>query len=248
MAGDSGRGGSSRSGDDSPIILDDSGHKGLKTKGLIDTVSEIEHFGAIESEGGNIPAALWTQRYNWDFMEAGFISAMHSALLSVVMTPLAMGVVEKIIPVFGSTNPSFTDQLFAFMLALSLTIGYAGFVANVGKYYPYKFTKRMIKAFVQGLAAGKFIVVGLAFIFFHILYFWVSERNVAKVLMLLQNNYFKVETETLNSIFEWFMEFRKVFLVSAWFLVGTAILFVLIPVISIWWAQHKATKKKKEDE
>ena len=72
-----------------------------KPKGFIEAFSQIERYYELETQGSDIPPGLFTTQQKIEFWEVGFISTFWSSLFSIALAPLAIGVIEKYIPVFG---------------------------------------------------------------------------------------------------------------------------------------------------
>ncbi|MDQ5987098.1 MAG: hypothetical protein CSYNP_02835 [Syntrophus sp. SKADARSKE-3] len=222
-------GGSSSSSGDSSVIL--TGGQQGKPTGFIDAISKIERMSGMETKGAEIPAVMFTTKERIEFWEVGFISTLNSALFSFILTPVAIGVLERLIPVFGSTEPSVVDQILVFMLAISFSVGYAIFLGRLGTYFRGPYTRAMIKNFFGGVAASAFLKIVIALALFHYLAFVVLDRQ--RVGMFLLNFESTVGTDRLAEWFVWIMSFKKVFLISAWFITATTCMYVFVPAISI---------------
>jgi hypothetical protein len=96
-----------------------------------------------------------------------------------------------------------------------------------------------------GLITGAILKMILAFILFHFIYFVVLEpHRLANFLIKLK---WLAKYETLNSIYLWLLDFKPVFLTSAYFIVFTTFLLIVIPTGSIFIRSRK-TKKLMEKE
>jgi hypothetical protein len=216
-----------------------------KPKGLIDALSEIQQYYVVERSGSLIPEDFFTIGGKLAFFEVGFKGAFLSGLVSALLIPFAIGVFERYIPIFGSYEPSLFDQFFALILSISFSIGYAIFIASVGKYYIGVITKSAIKNLFVGFTTGIFLKLVIVFILFHSIYFFVLEPySLAKTLMKLR---FFLKYETLNRVYVFLREFRPVFLISAYFVILTSLLMVSIPLGSII-INSKRTKAMMEQE
>jgi len=155
--------------------------------------------------------------------------------VSVLFTPLAIGVVEKHVPVFmGDGRADWFDTLLVFALALSFTIGYAVFLARLGRYYRAPFTKWMIRSFLGGVYASAAVKVVFAMVLFHFLALLVCEPARAAAFVLTFRGW--VSWDTLQGWYEFLVGFREVFILSAWFIAATTLLYVAAPLASISWA------------
>ena len=202
-----------------------------KPKGLIDAIAEIEQFYVAESEGSEIPERFFTIKNKIEFFEVGFKGSFISGLVTILLTPVAIGVIENMIPVFGSPEPTMFDKAFVFCIALSFTIGYSLFIGILGRYYQGKVTRSMIRNFVSGVVVGAMLKLILSFIFYHFMFLVVlKEGRVADVLISIQS---RIEGEWVHDVFHWIMAFKPVFLTSAYFMALTTAIFIFIPLCSI---------------
>lgn len=213
------------------VIITSGGGGDLKPKGVIDAVSEIEKYSAMDRRGSQIPERFFTTKNRIEYFEAGFKGSLISGLVTALLAPLAIGVIERMIPVFGDKEPTAFDKGFVFLIALSFSIGYAVFTGGMGRYYNGNFTRVMIKSFVSGSIAGAILKMVLAFIFFHFLYLAVFvEDRIASVVYVFRS---WADPGYLENIYQWLVHFRPVLLISAWFIVLTTLIFIMVPVISI---------------
>ena len=214
-----------------------------KPKGLIEAISEIERLFAMEDLRAEIHEKIFTLKNKLEFFEVGFKSALVSGLITASLTPLAIGVIEKIIPVFGSTNPTLFDQMFVFLLALSFSIGYAIFVSSAGRYYRGNITKQMISNLFTGLIIGSLLKIAIVFPLFHIVYYAViTKENIIYILKFFVD--YASKSHLLN-IYVWMVEFRPVFLLSAWFILVSTVIFISIPLITLGYSILKDRRKNK---
>ncbi|NPV51766.1 MAG: hypothetical protein HPY60_11315 [Candidatus Methanofastidiosum sp.] len=230
----SGKGSSSTSSGSGGIYLPQAPEK---IKNLFDAISEIEFYAASEEEGDKISEKFFTTKQKLQFMEVGFKSAFISGMITALLSPLMVGVFEKIIPVFGSYNPTLIDQIYVFLLTVGFSLGYGIFIARVGKCYSkkYSISKSMVNNLMAGLTAGALLKAIFVFFLFHFIYFSIlTPENVAKALVpLAKKGFFSLSFENVEKIFIWIMEFRKTFLTAAWFVVFTSLLLVVIPFFKI---------------
>jgi uncharacterized membrane protein (UPF0136 family) len=230
----------------SGTVVITSGGGESKPKGIIDALSEIEKFSAMDRRGSEIPERFFTTKNRIEYFEAGFKGSLVSGLVSALLAPLAIGVLEKLIPVFGDVEPTAFDKGFVFLIALSFSIGYAVFIGGMGRYYTGKFTRVMIRSFVSGTIIGAVLKMVLAFILFHFLYLVVlTEERIAAFLSIFRS---WITQRTLEQVHGWIVEFRPVLLISAWFIVLTTVIFIMVPVISIGIALYRERKTSLKEE
>ncbi|MFA5353157.1 MAG: hypothetical protein WC291_02915 [Thermodesulfovibrionales bacterium] len=217
-----------------------------KPKGLLDALSEIQQYFIVEKEGSPVPEDFFTIKGEMSFFGVGFKSAFLSGLISVLFTPIALGVVDKYIPIFGSYEPNLFDRFMAFSIALGFTVGYGAFIARLRKYYIGRITRTAIRWLLGGIYTGAAIKAVFAFVLFHIIYFLVlTPKNVTMVL-IKNGSYLKPETKV--QIFEFLMNFKPIFLSSAYFVAISTFLLIAIPSIAIWRGGRKLAAIQENEQ
>jgi hypothetical protein len=215
-----------------------------KPKGFFEAISLIERCHELESSGGEIPAGMFTTQNKIEFWEAGFISSLWSGFLTVAFTPLAIGVIERLIPVFGGDEAKAFDQVLVFFLAVSFTLGFAAFLGRLGRFYEGMYTKTMIRSFLGGVTIGAVLKVFFSFILFHFLALYVSEPARLGNFILLAAGW--ISPARLESAYYFLLNFRRIYLISAWFILITTISYLSVPFASIGlriWRDRKTRKR-----
>lgn len=200
-------------------------------RGIIDAISNIEYYHAQEKRGAILSAGFFTMKQQIEYFEVGFRGSFISGLITALITPLAIGVVERQIPVFGSTAPSLFDRFFVFMLAFGFWLGYSCFIARAASLYIGPYTRSMIRSFVGGVIVGAIGKMVIAFIAFHFLYMVLLSKNHVLQLLLMLGKHLK--TDSFIAIYGWIMDFRPVLIVSAYLIVLSTIVFVTIPLVAM---------------
>lgn len=213
----------------------------IHPKGFLEAISFIEQNFANELGGAVIRDTFLTTKQRIEFFEVGFRSSFLSGLISAFLTPVAIGVVEHYIPVFGSTDPDTFDLIFAFLLAVGYSLGFGVFLAYAATKFIGNYTKAMIRNLLGGVVAGAVLKAILAFIAFHFLYFVVlSDANMGWAAMALRKIH--VPQLAIQAVYHWVYDFRPVFLTSAWFVVGVTLVFIAIPSIAMLLAIRRNRK------
>jgi hypothetical protein len=213
----------------------------IHPRGLLEAISYIDQNYANELGGCMIHARFLTTKQRLEFMEVGFRSAFASGIVTALLTPVAIGVIEQYIPIFGDADPSMFDKVSAFLLALGFSLGYAIFMAKTATCYIGKYTRAMIANLMGGMVFGAVLKALVAFIAYHFIYFKIfSSEHVAWVVSRLY--YTKVSQQKVTEIFNWVQGFKTVFLTSAYFILVTTAIFILIPVIAMIYAHIRNRK------
>jgi hypothetical protein len=230
---------------DGTTIIEKDGSPKLIPHGLFDIMKIVWTYHSMEQRGVEFPGDFFTPDDMLKYSTTGILESLKSGLIAILFTPIAFGVISAIVPIFGESDPSHFDKMFAFILALSLTIAYAFVLISITQRYIFPFTKKIIKNFLQGVIAGKILITIVAFIFYHWMYIKVlTEDNVIAASSRLHSF---VSYDKLNSIYLWIMDFRPVLLTSAWFIVLTTVIFISIPLISIVITVRKNKQLTEED-
>jgi hypothetical protein len=217
------------------------GAREIHPKGLLEALSYIDQNYANELGGCIIKSRFLNTQQRLEFMEVGFRSAFVSGVISVILTPVAIGVLERYIPMFGNARPDIVDQFSALLLALSFYIGYALFIAKSAKSYIGEYTRSMVLNLLGGMTFGAVLKAILAYIVFQTIYFYIATDS--HIYWISQQLYHaRLKPESVARFYCWVAGFRPVFLTSAIFVVLTTIIFTIIPWLAYLWA--KARNKK----
>ncbi len=219
--------------------------QGQKPKNIFEALNELEFFAASESEGEPIPEKFFTIKQRLDFMEVGFKSAFLSGMITALLSPFMIGVFEKIIPVFGTYNSSILDQIYVFLLTVGFAIGYGIFISRMAKCYKYGVSKEMAKNIMIGLWTGGLLKMFFVFLLFHFIYFQVLSPEWCKKAFVYLYEKKWVSDSLVIDAYKFILEFRKVFLTAAWFVVGTTLAFLLIPTLRILKVKWEVRKERQ---
>lgn len=213
----------------------------IHPKGFLEAISFIEQNFANELGGAVIRESFLTTKQRIEFFEVGFRSSFLSGLISALLTPIAIGVVERYIPVFGSTNPDTFDLIFAFLLAVGYSLGFGVFLAYAATKFIGNYTRAMIRNLLGGVVAGAVLKAILAFIGFHFLFFVVlADSNMQWAAKALYRMH--VPQSTVLAVYHWVYGFRPVLLTSAWFVMGVTAVFIAIPTVALLLASLRNRK------
>jgi len=233
VAKDSGGGG----GGDYPIPPSSEIHP----KGLLEAISYIDQNFANEMGGCIINSRFLNTKQRLEFMEVGIRSSLVSGMISAVLTPIAVGVLERHIPIFGDATPTIVDQGAALLLAVSFYVGYAIFIAKSATCYVGDYTRSMVRNLLGGMTLGSAIKVVIVFLAFQSIYFFAMKDKYLAWLAS-QCYRFRFKQETAIKVFYWLREFRETLLTSANFVVLTTLIFTLIPWIAYYIAKRRNKK------
>lgn len=207
----------------------------IHPKGLLEAISYIDQQFANELGGCFINSRFLTTKQRIEFMEVGFRSSFVSGMVSALLTPVAIGAIERYIPIFGNPNPTYFDMASALLLALCFSIGYAAFIAKSATQYIGEYTKAMVRNLLGGMFFGAVLKAILVVIAFQTIYFFVLTDKV--ILWITSKFYYmKMSAQQVAGIYYWIQGFKEIFLTSSSFVVISTFLFVLIPFGAYFWA------------
>ncbi len=208
-----------------------------RPKSLLDAIKEIQNTAAMEmSTPEGINEKFFSLKDKIDLIMVGLKSSFLSGMIIALLTPFAIGVVERSIPIFGDSDPTLFDQFYAMLLAMGFSIGYGFFLATLRHYYVGNMSKSMIRNLFGGLVIGAFLKMLLVLIIFHFIYLYFTPQRVASILI----NFHRAFTvEQLERAYVWYVNFRPTFLIAAWLVVASTVLFVGIPIASIAYTTYK---------
>lgn len=221
-----------------PIIMKE--HESEKPKGLLDAISELQYFYTQEKNGMDLPGGLFTTKDQVIYLELGFRSTFFSGLLMALLTPFSMGVLEKMIPVFGSTDLSPFDTFYVLLLTLFYLIGYGVFLGIGVRCFHSEYTHAMVKNLLQGIVAAAALKVVIVFILFHFIYIkLLTDDRILRMVSYLTKF---ISLDKLAGPYKWLLEFRSVFLTSAWFVLITTAIWLAVLIgcyLSALWRNAK---------
>jgi len=147
-------------------------------RNIIDAISQIQHYHIMERTGQDIPSDFLTMRGMLGFFLVGLRSGLWEGVFLGLFLPLAWGVWEEVIPVFGGTADFFGKSLvFLFGLGISLlmTAILGGILA---RYYGGALTKKAVNWLVWGRTISLVAKGVLIYLTFNLIVFLCSPKNV----------------------------------------------------------------------
>ncbi len=207
----------------------------IHPKGLLEAISYIDQQFANELGGCFINSRFLTTKQRIEFMEVGFRSSFVSGMVSALLTPVAIGAIERYIPIFGDPNPNAFDMLSALLLALCFSLGYAAFIAKSSMQYIGEYTKAMVRNLLGGMLFGAVLKAILVVIAFHSIYFFVLTDKV--ILWIAAKFYYvNMSADQVAGIYYWLQGFKTILLTSSYFVAVSTFIFIVIPFATYYWA------------
>lgn len=216
-----------------------------KPKSLLDALKEIQNTAAMEMETEEgINPMFFSLKDRIDLMVVGMKVSFLNGLIMALLTPFAVGVFERTIPIFGDLEPSLFEQVYALMLALGFSAGYGFFLATMRNYYVGNVARIMIRNLYGGIVLGAVLKMFIVVILFHFIYLSMTPERVASILIYFRN---VIPHAAIESAYDCVLSFRPNFLTASWLVVLSTILFAGIPGVSIACAAYRK-RKERDDE
>jgi len=205
----------------------------IHPQGLLSAIGMIEDQYENEKGGAIIPPGRFTTPRRVEFMEVGARTGFAASLGMTLLTPLAIGVLDKYIPIFGSFTPSLFDQLCGVVLAVVFPMTYSFLFAGAALKHLGGYTRAMVNNLLCGMAIASFLKAFVAFLAFHFIYFKIlTDKNIAWVINKL--HIFKLPYDYAVTLFIWVKDFKSVFITGSYFILVNTLIFVSIPYLAFY--------------
>jgi hypothetical protein len=104
-----------------------------------------------------------------------------------------------------------------------------------------EYTRAMVLNLLGGMVFGAVVKAVVAFIAFHFLYFKIfSDSNVLWAVAKLY--YAKTTPATVAKVYYWVQGFKGIFLISAYFVLVSTAVFIIIPIVAMLVAWRRNRK------
>ncbi len=229
------------------VVVTNSGNKLGKPLNLLMAVDEIQHVAAMEeSMSETLSKQYLSVKQRLDFFAVGFRNAFISGFFMALLTPLAIGVIEKVIKIFGDAQPTFFDEVYAIILSLSFSLGYGLFLTSLRNSYVGTVSKGMIQNLFGGLAFGALLKFFIIFLLFNWIYIESTPQHVIAALQFIHRY---MQTVNLVPVYYFIMKFRDVLLISAVVVGVASFLLIMIPIAALFISHYfKKIRRSKFDE
>ncbi len=221
----------------------------IRAKSFLHALSEIEQFSAVEYRT-DLPEGVVPMQPKFSFWDVAGKTAMITTFYTFIMSPFSFAVTDKLLPVFGSINPTFMDRLFSYLLAAAPTLAMTLLIMFVltSRVYIGKTTRVIVQNFLLTFAGVKLILSFLLAMLILMVYNkLLTDSNIISFYVKIINDTFlpDVFKKLSYHFLKWFIEFKEIIPVAVKFSVflhaGTA--FALF--LSYHYAKSKSEKIKK---
>jgi len=232
---------------DGDVVVTNSGNKLGKPLNLLMAVDEIQHVAAMESTMSEpLSKQYLSTKQRLDFFAVGFRNAFISGFFMALLTPLAIGVIEKVIRIFGDAQPTFFDEVYAIVLSLSFSLGYGLFLTSLRNSYSGTVSKGMIQNLFGGLAFGATLKFFIIFLLFNWIYVESTPQHIYSVLKFIHKY---MQGVNFIPVYHFLLKFRDVLLISGVVVGIASFLLIAIPVTALFVANYfKKIRNNKFDD
>ena len=216
-----------------------------KPKSLLEAISDIEKLSAVERTGNPIPQHFLLLNEKVGYFDVGLKGGWADTLVSLIFVPLSVGVIDRVVPIFGSTDPTIMDQVFAMVISISYMLGYNILMAfNLGSCFFGNVCRHAIWQLYGGFVTGSILKMILVFFTFHFLYLKITPELLSHILTAsywMARPFFTLDQ--WDTFFFWLVEMRNALFKSGFFVVVSTMICLAIPCISFIFGSIRAAKE-----
>ena len=176
-----------------------------KAKSFLHAIAEIEQISASEIEIDLPPGAFPTPS-KLSFSDVAVKHAAITTAATFLMAPFSMLVVEKLLPIFGSSNPGVLDIFFAYLLSAAPAVAFVLFFAYVisNIYIRGTVTKSLLNYYIHSYVITKFVTTLFFLMFFAIIYKTAfSQANMQSFAKGIHDVISVISKTKALSVYEW---------------------------------------------
>ncbi len=209
---------------------------------ILTAIGEIQSFSVIERDSiDEINKDALNIVHRIDFYMVGLKGALLTGIIGSVLIPFSIGVLDKLIPIFGDRRLTLFDQLYALILLLGPSLAYGIFISGIARCYVGNITKGMIKNLLSGLFLGETIKVFIFTVLFSYIYVKFSKNEIYRIVYWLSEHINKPQGYWV-SVYSWLVKFRSVFPTSIVIIFIAAFLMLGIPMTRLAIKHYKDKK------
>jgi len=184
-------------------------------KSLLHALSEIEQLSLAELRG-SLPEEVLPIQPRFTYIDVACKSAAMMTLITFVTAPFSIAVVQKVMPAFGSTNPSIIDQIYVYLFSCAPSIAAAILITSIiSKTYTGNVMKRVVNLFTTSYIITKMVMSILLLLVFYVAATqWITADGVLKVLSYF-DIFFRKNPAAKESSYYFLMEFRQILVPAA---------------------------------
>jgi len=213
-----------------------------KPKSLIEAIADIQQRAAAERDGFPQPASYFLLTERTAFVEVRLKAGLVGTAVNGLLQPITLAVVSHLLPIFGTWETSWFDQLLALLLGASLQLAYALLIAvNLGPCYLGAWCREAIHMIYSGLLAGKLIMLIGWFWLYHTLYLLLTPERIAH--WLAQTSFIQklllIPSGRAVYVGAWLLSLKPLLLTASWLLLALSLLSGVLSVIVLAWLTRR---------
>ncbi len=180
-------------------------HLGVSSKApsFLEAVGIIEQVSACELD---LPAGAYPMQEYLGFSNGGALHALKTTVLTFLISPVTMLVIDKYMRIFGSNQPSFLDKVFAILLSCAPALGFALFFAFVLNriYVKGRTTKNLLRYYLTPYIVVKLAATLFMFMLFLIVcYSVLTYNNAVSISQWIHDLIYWFSKGKANEVYEW---------------------------------------------
>jgi hypothetical protein len=216
---------------------------------LLEVIARIQQFAAIEQHGTRLPVEYLTVVERSRIIWTGLKGGVGGMALGLVLLPLNVGVLDRIVPVFGggpsSPLAAAFDTLWALILPFAWPVGYLYFMVRaltpcgIGRV-----PSAMIRWLYGGFTVGLILITTLVLLAYH----WCLLVVTPEALAAWCYQWWRwvtivVSPMTLRWIMDAYHQFYPAWLQVIGLALSSLVVMLVVPPLCFAWGQRRARQQ-----
>ena len=236
-----------RGGRPGPLFAD--GAPRSKPRSLIGAISEIQELSIVEKMGRVLPEHVMLVDRSFAYAEVGIHGVMMDMLINLIGIPLSLAVVWGFLPIFGSEDPTWVDQILGILLGVGYGIGFCIMIGrSLGPCYYGKVCRRAINHIYHAMICCNVIKVLLLFMIFHYVRTLITPDTVHHFFDRLWPAFRPfMSPESAVVVQDWMVNMREVMILSSWWALAITTMSLCIPFMFFQIGAKKAAEEHRRN-
>lgn len=207
-------------------------NKQERPKDIPEAISRLEIICEAEKTGASISEGIATTKERLDLFSLGLKSIMTGAVLSIILAPIAGGVITDSLPIFGSFDISVMDKILAYILSFGYSLAYMMLFIYIASLREGKMSSILSTNIITGMSFGVVIKFFIAVFIYGTTYFWLlSQNNIDKFNYLLVS--FNIDNKIYNIIQFIIFTIKQSLLPTISIFLYTSIIMLILPWVFV---------------
>lgn len=211
---------------------------------ILEILATIEQYSLCEKEAGNLAEETVTRVTLIHFFEIGLRHGFFTSIPLFLTAPFGFAVIQKVLPLFGKSSYSITDNFFALVLSALPTLATIIFVSVMFSIlFHGNITRKCMSVLAQGLLLGKFLGHLIVFVGLHIIYYvFIKDPLLYKQIYSLSNNLKIISPKVAYNIAVFIHSLGDSLVHSAWYVAGLFVVAAIAILVGYYWGKHKSVE------